>query len=44
MISAMIYNSKAEEKDCIVEAIRRVAARLTEEQWNIEYFDRKEQI
>lgn len=44
MISAMIYNSKAEEKEKILYAIRRVAAFLTEEQWNIRYFDQLEEI
>lgn len=44
MISAMIYNSKTEEKEKILCAIRRVAALLTEEQWNITYFDRREEI
>lgn len=40
----MIYNSKAEEKESILRAIRMAAAKLTEEQWEIAYFDRREEI
>lgn len=44
MISAMIYNSKEEEKEWIIQAVHKVAAYLTEEKWNIEYFDKREQV
>lgn len=44
MIFAMIYNSRTEEQEYIVKALRRAAAALTEERWQIDCFEKKEQL
>lgn len=44
MISAMIYNPHKEERESLLKALRHAAAVLTEEKWQIEYFDRREQL
>lgn len=44
MISAMIYNPHTQERESLLKALRQAAAVLTEEKWQIEYFDKREQL
>lgn len=42
MVSMMVYNPKSGERGMIGDTIRRTAARLTDEKWKLDYFERPE--
>lgn len=44
MISAVIYNPHTKERESLLKVLRQAAAVLTEEKWQIEYFDKQEQL
>jgi DNA-binding LytR/AlgR family response regulator len=44
MVSMMIFNSRKNEGEAILKMVRQMAARLTEEKWEIENFSKEEEI
>ncbi len=44
MVSMIVYDPHAEEMELIKKLVRQAAAVLTEEQWQMEFFTRREQV
>ncbi len=44
MVSMMVYNTREKDRDMIQEAVRHAAAYLTEEKWELNYFEQMERM
>ena len=44
MVSMMVYNSRDQERDMIQRTVLQAAAHLTEEKWELRYFEKMEQM